>query len=123
MPARYEIDTERRIILSSASGTLKDEDLQSHQQALLSDPAFAPTFCQLWDFRGIDRVEVSNALLRELAGSRSFAPGAKRAVVASRDLLYGLARMFQIMHDDAPEDFQVFRTLEDATSWLGIEPD
>jgi len=121
MPARYEIDTERRIILSFATGTLKDEELRAHQQAVLSDPAFDPTLYQLWDCRGVDQVEVSNAVLRDLAGSRSFAPGTKRAVVAATDLHYGLARMFQIMHGDAPEDFQVFRSLEDATAWLGLE--
>jgi hypothetical protein len=120
MAARYRIDVERGLICSAATGTLTDEDLREHQSTLRSDPDFRRTLDQVWDFRGVDRVDISNAAVRDLARSRSFDAGTKRAIGAPKDVAYGLARMFQILHDDAPEDLQIFRSLEEAEAWLGL---
>jgi len=120
MPANYRIDIDRRIILSTAIGKLTDEDLREHQRAVLSDPSFEPTLNQLWDLQQVEELDISNSALRDLASSRSYAAETKRAVVAPRDVLYGTARMFQTLHDQAPEDFQVFRTADEAKAWLGI---
>ena len=122
MPASYRIDLERRIILSTASGTLTDEDLRSHQRDVLADPHFESTLNQLWDLREVVQIETSNATLGELARARSYAAETKRALVAPRDVQFGMARMFQILHDQAPEDLRVFRNLEEARDWLGLEP-
>jgi hypothetical protein len=120
MPARYRIDPERRMILSTGTGVMTDEDLRDHQRRLRSDPAFDRSFDQLWDLQEVTLVEVTSATLRELAQARSFDPGTKRAVVAPEDVVYGMARMFQTLHDEAPEELNVFRTLEEAKDWLGL---
>jgi hypothetical protein len=120
MPASYQIDTDRRIILSSASGKLTDQDLREHQRAVLADPDFEPTLNQLWDLQQVEQLDISTAAIRDLANSRSYAAETKRAVVAPRDVLYGTARMFQTLHEEAPEDFQVFRDVGEAKGWLGI---
>jgi hypothetical protein len=121
MPASYRIDIDRRIILSTGTGKLTDDDLREHQRAVLADPDFDPTLNQLWDLQQVETLDISNAALRDLASSRSYAAGTKRAVVAPRDVLYGTARMFQTLHDEAPEDVRVFRDADEAKAWLGIE--
>ena len=98
-----------------------DADLKSHQRNLLKDPDFDRGFDQLWDFREATHADVSTATLRELAKSRSYADGVKRALVAPLDVAFGLARMFQSLHDEAPETIQVFRSLPEAETWLGLE--
>jgi hypothetical protein len=120
MPASYKIDKERRIIFSSAEGTLTEEDLREHQRSVLADPDFEPTLAQLWDFRAVEELDVPNAAVGDLARSRSYAAGTKRAFVAPRDVQYGLARMFQMLHEAAAEDIQIFRDIEEAKDWLGL---
>ena len=68
----------------------------------------------------VKKLDVSTAALGELARSRSFSGSTKRAVVAPSDVLYGVARMFQSMHEAAPEEFQIFRTVGEAKHWLGV---
>lgn len=119
MPASYKIDVDARVIRSHTDGVVTDEDLRGHQQRLRNDPGFDPSFDQIWDFREVERIEISTEAVRQLARSRSYAEGARRALVAPRDAAYGLARMFQALHDTAPEDVGVFRTLEEALEWLG----
>jgi len=121
MPTHYRIDSERKLISSTAIGVVVDDDLRGHQRTLLNDPAFDPSFDQLWDFREVADVEISTNAVREFARARSFAPGAKRALVATKDAAYGMARMFQALHEDAPEDLRVFRSLDEAKIWLGLD--
>ena len=46
-------------------------------------------------------------------------PGEGRtAVVVSRDLHFGLARMYEMFSSDLPVEFVVFRDLEAATAWV-----
>jgi hypothetical protein len=120
MPTSYRIDERLGMIFSSASGVVTDDDLRGHQRAVLADPGFDPRFSQIWDFQGVEDVEVSNEALRALAESKSYSAESKRAVVAPRDVVYGMARMFQMLHEEAPEAFRVFRTPAEARAWLGL---
>ena len=120
MTTSYRIDKSLGMIFSSASGVLTDDDLRGHQRAVLADPDFDPHFSQIWDFQGVEDVEVSSETLRLLAESKSYSAESKRAVVAPRDVLYGMARMFQMLHEEAPEAFRVFRTSDEARAWLGL---
>jgi hypothetical protein len=49
-----------------------------------------------------------------------FDPSAKRAFVASEDLIFGLARMFQTFGGDRRPNFFVVRTLAEARKRLGL---
>jgi len=120
VPTSYRIDSQRRTIFSTAKGVLQDDDLRSHQSEVLADVEFDRGFDQLWDFREVERVEVSTAMLGALASARSYEAGVKRAMVAPSDLGFGMARMFQMLHDHAPEEIQVFRSMEEAEAWLGL---
>ena len=82
---------------------------------------FDRKFDQLWDLSGATEVQIEAEAIKELARARSFEAGAKRAVVAPSDLAFGMARMFQLLHDEAPEDVRVFRAEADARRWLGLE--
>ena len=83
MPASYRIDIARRPIFSTGSGVLRDDNLLGHQKQLLRDPEFDPSFSQLWDFQEVTKAAVTTDLVKELAGSRSYAPGTKRAARSS----------------------------------------
>ena len=118
MPATYRIDEAAQIVYSRAWGVLTDADLRDNRAALIRDPAFAPTLRQLYDFSGVTSVGVTSAMVRMLAQTSPFPPGARRAFFVPSDATYGLARMYAIVGDRADEAFRIFRDLQQATVWL-----
>ena len=44
-------------------------------------------------------------------------------IVAPRDVLFGLARMYEILRSGSPVEVRVFRERGEAESWLGLGKD
>lgn len=121
MPAFYNIDKERRLVLSSGAGVLTKEDLLGHMDRLSKDPDFDPDFSQVVDFTQIDLVEVEPEDVRQLAQRNIFSPRSRRAFVVKDDLQYGLARMFEIHRELKGErGIRVFRTFDEAMDWIVV---
>ena len=120
MPMRYEIDPQLRLVRSTAWGVFTGDDVRRHQASLASDPAFDDTYRQIADCRGVTDARIDAESIREAARARLFDPGARRALVASDDLRYGLGRMFQQVGEFDEEHGQVFRTLAEALAFLGL---
>jgi hypothetical protein len=116
----YAIDPQRRLVVSEAAGIVTAEDFLEHGKRLAEDPAFDPAFDQILDLRNARQVEVPTAALKGMASLRLFGPGSRRAIVAPRDLTFGLARMYESLRADAPESMKTFRTIEEARVWLGL---
>jgi len=76
---------------------------------------------QLADFTKVTQVDLSTDAIPHLAERNSFGVGSKRAFVAPIDLMYGLARMFQILTDDHPDELNVFRDMQEARKYLSLE--
>lgn len=119
MPAEFEIDLEHRLVRSRAWGVLVDADLAATQQALRTAPGFEPDFCQLYDFREVTQIKLTAPFLRRLAKQSPFARDARRAVVVSSDVAFGMARMYELAGNRDPNRFRIFRTCEEAIDWLG----
>ena len=119
MPAFYKIDKERRLVLSSGSGVFDLDEARSHQERLLADPEFDPTYSQLMDFTHVTRIELTAADIQHLAVRNIFSPDSRRALLVPNDLAYGLGRMYEILRGAAGErGIRVFRNLEDALDWV-----
>lgn len=119
MPAFYVIDKDRKAVFSSGKGMLTAADLMGHQERILKDPEFDPTYSQLLDFSGITGIEITSEDVRRLAQKNVFSSDSRRAFVVQDDLQYGLARMFEIHRDIAGETgIRVFRTLDEAMNWI-----
>lgn len=115
----YEIDKERRLVTSVASGVIALRDVWAHHERLLKDPDFDPNFVQLIDVTQITKLEMSTEDIRRVAGSNVFATNPRMAIVASSQVLYGLSRMFQILREmDGQEGIRVFRERDEALAWV-----
>ena len=121
MPAEYRIDRSKRLIHSRAWGVMTDQDLVANRTALFADPGFSPDFDQLYDLSEVTEVKVSSTVLLHLAMSSRFSPLARRAVVVTSDVAYGMARMYAMLtgHEDT---IQVFRDRPSAVQWLEASP-
>jgi hypothetical protein len=68
------------------------------------------------------KFEVSSEVVKRLAsGASAFPGGFRRVFVTPTDVVYGMARMFQILAEKTRPDLHVVRTLEEAYKLLQIE--
>jgi hypothetical protein len=122
MPASFRIDPLNHLIFSRAWGVLTDQDLATNRHAMVLDPAFTPDSAQLYDFSEVTGIEVTPAGIRALARKSVFATTARRAIVVSNDVGYGMARMFAQLSNRDEEVFRIFRDRAEALPWLTGAP-
>ena len=119
MPAFYAIDKERRLVLSTGSGIVTKYDLMGHQDRLIEDRDFDPSFCQLWNLTLVTEAQVKAADIEMMARRDVFSPASRRAIVVAKEDHYGLARMFQIHRELSGEHgIRIFRNLDDGLDWI-----
>src|SRR5260221_12834333 len=119
MPTSYKIDQARRLVLSEGSGLLPMPDLLAHQDNPAGDPDFSADYSQLYDLTQVTDVEVTPNDLRRLAQRSVFLPNARRAVLVSSDVVFGLSRMFEMFRESLGETgIRVFRDHAEATAWV-----
>jgi len=122
MPLTYEIDAMRGVISVTGIGELTDQQLVDLHNRFASDPAVKPEFAVLFDMRGATGAGVTPEGVRNLAGlpfvlSRE----SKRAVVVGTDLGFGMARMYGLRREPRNPVFEVFRDLDEAQGWIGLD--
>lgn len=120
LPATYEIDPQQRLVTSRLWGRVTDNEVFEHNQKLRTDPRFDPTYHQLTDLSGVTEIGVSTSTVNATSLDQYFAPGTRRAFVATTDAVFGMARMFAMRAESVGQTIQVFRDLTQAREWLGI---
>ena len=128
MPIMCHFKSDARLIIFVHVGVVSDDEFLSSYKAFYKDARFDKSFNQLVDLRRAESSARSRAALQQVAdfvreqftGAET---GAKVAVLAPRDLSYGLARMYKAFSAAAPLDFSVFRSVDDALPWLGVPED
>lgn len=118
MPASYQIDKARRLVVSTASGFLTAADILAHQRKLLVDPNFDPTCSQIVDCSGVTGIDLSPDDVRAVTATTIFAADSRRAVVVATDEQFGFASMFKMMREAQGEyGIRVFRDQGEALRW------
>jgi hypothetical protein len=119
MPASFQIDKERRLVISTASGIFTIADALAHQQDLPKHPDFDPSFSHFVDLSEVTKPELSGKDMEWFAQATIFSPHSRRAVLATHDVAFGLARMYGILREfQGEEGLQVFRNRDQAMNWV-----
>jgi hypothetical protein len=119
MPLSYEIDKQNRLVACTASGFVTLNEANVFREQLLHDPDFDPTYSQLTDLTGVTGTELTADQIRMLAETSIFSPGVRRALIGPSELVFGFARMFEIVRGLRGEnDIRVFRNGTEALAWL-----
>jgi len=120
MPCEYRIDSDRRLVITSASGEVSLEEVVAHQKRLESDPQFSPDFDQLLDCRSATNIHIAAQEAREIAQRKLFSRTSKRALVASIPVVFGIGRMLQAYNEMSPAGSvpAVFYDMKAALTWL-----
>ncbi len=119
---RTLIDIGAGLVIHEAEGPLSLDEIQSELQATLANPAFSPGMKTVWDLRGASIAALTERAVRSLVDfnlvRKEQRGGGRAAIVASQDVDYGVARMFQAYAEELPWETMVFRGLDDALPWL-----
>ena len=114
----YRIDPERRLVLTRGWGELSTRELADVMSRILLDPRFDPTYRSLGDLREVTAVTVDPMATAQAAASPLFADGTRRAIVATSDVAFGMARMFATFSERSGQEVRVFRDMSLAEAWL-----
>ena len=118
MPASYQIDKTRRLVISTASGFLTAADILAHQRKLLVDPSFDPDCSQIVDCTAATGIDFSPDEVRAVAATTIFSSHSRRAVLVTTDEQFGFASMFKMMREAQGEyGIRVFRDRAEALRW------
>jgi hypothetical protein len=117
MPAFYRIEAATQTIFCELEGAVTDRELLSVAQAVWADPEYRPDYARLLDGTNAAPALLSAEFVRWAANRVSLETPSKVALVANRDAMYGMMRMFQLCFEGAP--CQAFRKRDDALVWLG----
>ena len=106
------------------TGSVSDEEyINAHKSYLTQDNDKLKKYrYSLSDYAGVTQANTSTQAITTIANLCKKAsrvnPNAVVAVVANKDLIYGLARMSQTLMDETGWEHEVFRNREDAESWI-----
>jgi len=77
------------------------------------------------DFREVEKVLLEtgdiNHLLNLEKNKKLFHSGSKVAIVASKNIVYGVSRMYEMLAGELPQTIRVFREMTGAEKWLEID--
>ena len=126
MPMTYTIDKEARLVRFKGHGLLTDDEMVAGVAAMREDPDLEPDMNSLSDMRDIEVGFTTKGVMETIgvmARSSDRRSAAKAAIVASSDIAFGMARMFQAQSDIKGQDpaFRIFRDMDEACEWLGVK--
>ncbi len=122
MGLRYAIHRERRLVRVVGEGLLTLRQLQDHLLALSEDPRYVAPMLKLVDLRraALTRLapedvhaftDLKACLARHFVAERC-------AIVVSRDVDYGIARIHAARSEVSDIETRVFKELAPAVAWL-----
>jgi hypothetical protein len=123
MAMSYTLDHANRMVRSRAWGVLRIGEIEDLYSRLAADPAFDPTYRSLGDLREVTEIAVTSNELAASAALPVFERGARRALVASRDAVYGMLRAFASFNERMGATVRIFRDIEIAEAWLASGDD
>jgi hypothetical protein len=125
MPVTYRIDADQGIIRTKCSGNVTMEEVIDHFRALQLDPACPDHLKVLLDLGETNslpdgaQIAVVSDEVRKVRKKIRFE---ECAIVATRDALFGMMRMFEVAAQEYFRAVRVFRATTAAEEWLGLKP-
>lgn len=122
MPARVSVDPARNAVTVALVGRLTVAQAVAALAEIGADGRLRQGPTGLVDATALTGLDLKTRDIRQLAFLASQADhrwrGGRWAVVAPGDLVYGMARMYQLIRSEAPYELGVFRSPDEAAYWL-----
>ncbi len=127
MPIACRMDSDLRLTVTTWSGQVGDAEAIAAYVTLFSNPDWSSGFRELTDLRRADLSKLTTLALATILDitRRVITPEhrLRTAVIASEQMPVSLARMYERLASETPEEIKVFRGKAQALSWLGAPMD
>lgn len=121
MPITYQIDSDKRTIRTKGVGHVTLPEVIDHFHALEQDPRCperASVFLDLSEVESIPETPQISVVINELKRIRFKLRFDACAILASRNALFGMMRMFEAMAEEFFRVTRTFRVATEAEAWL-----
>jgi len=121
MPVTYQINHETAFIETHCTGEVTLDDVLDHFRQLEADPSLPRRLDVLLDLDKTTSLPESPQLMevtRAVERLRAKVEWGVCAIVANRDALYGMSRIFEVFAEKQFDRISVFRDREDAKRWI-----
>jgi len=130
MPVSYTVDHEQRRIVALAAGTVGEQNLIDYQKDIGRRPELAG-YNEIFDVTQVDSLlDINFTGLKRVADLAASMDGSgpppRLAIVANRDMIFGLGRMYEAFREAAPQankKVAVFHSRQEAEEWLASPAD
>jgi hypothetical protein len=121
MPHHFEFDFEHKILLTVMEGEIQGMEISTIDQAMRARIVRMQPAAGISDLSGVTNVNVPGPIMRSAALQPApFPSETPRFIVAPTDVLYGMARMYELVADRPHGKLQVVRDRQEALSALGV---
>lgn len=121
MPVTYQLDRAGRLVVTTCAGEVTLGEVLEHFRELEAQPSLPERLDVLLDLSAVSSLPKSDQV-REAARSverlTAKLTWGYLCIVASRDALFGMSRVFEALTETFFEEVCVFRRREDAEQWL-----
>ena len=124
MSITFTVNHKDNYFVSSFKGIVTDDELLNSFKSFYESELWTPGMNELTDLSEGDASQISTdglrrfAIFTEQVFIKNEVKLSKTAVYAPKDLAFGLSRMYEIMIDESPENFYVFKDIDKAKRWL-----
>lgn len=125
MPVTYEVDKTLGLVWTRLVGVVTVDELVAHFQELEQNPDAPVSLNVLLDLTDLTTVPDAGqlrTLTKEMTRVYQRIHFNACAIVASRDVLFGMARMWEVFAGECFQATRTFRHLEEARTWLASDP-
>ena len=127
MPLTYKIVPEHNCAYIKVWGEVSVDEIMTEGAKMFAETEWKNGFNILCDYREItdfdlDRKDIEKVINQDRQHEPIF-DKSKCAIVANADLVYGFSRMWEILSGDIELTRMVFRDINDAQKWLGLDSD
>ena len=125
MPVTYKISPELNVAYMKAWGNVSVDEILTAGVKMFTDTQWENGLNILIDYRdtqefAIKAEDVKKVVQQDRQNEPLF-DKSKCAIVANTDLIFGISRMWEILSEDINIPRMVFRDINDARIWLGLD--
>ena len=117
-----KIDKERKLAQITARGKVNIIELKGIFLETLEHEDWRAGFNMLCDYRDIENFDVTTGEIDDITEWQvsidALIGDGRCAVVACKDAVYGMNRMWEIISSERSQQIYVFRQMEEAVAWL-----
>jgi hypothetical protein len=127
MPILYRIFPDQKVAYIKAWGKTTIDEIMIEGARMFAETEWENGFNILCDYREITEVNPTYQDIEKIVDqdkrNEPLFDNSKCAVVAKNDLIFGLSRMWEILSENTNLKKMVFKDINEARSWLGLEVD